>query len=768
MELVDDRQRKSGVAAPRFALGGLVALYSATLLLAACLLFSLQPMFTKRVLPLLGGTPAVWSVATVVFQGLLLAGYAYAHALIRWLPQRTGFLLHMLVLTGGFTVLPVAVAAGYEAPPQDGEALWLVGLFLTSVGVPFFALSASAPLLQAWFARSGDARAEDPYFLYRASNAGSFAALLAYPLLIEPFLGLAAQSKLWSFGYGALACAVLACGLSLRGARMSALPVADARGPAPTAARRAAWVALSAVPSALLVAATAHISTDIAAIPLIWVVPLALYLLSFIAAFRPGRAWPERPLAILQIAGTGYALLAFATGSPFLPDLAVTLGLLLVNALIAHRTVYTLRPRAARLTEFYLCTSLGGVLGGIFAALLAPKLFSGLYEYPLLLAAALACRPRLFEGGRRVVVGEAARVLAMLVPAGLVAAIAATVIAGKPLAAVVLCCLLFAYGVNWRKPLRIALLGAATALAAILLQAWVVRDGERHRSFFGVHGIETSTDGRFRLLFHGTTLHGAMRIRDDDGTPTLGRPEPTTYYAPGSPLAEVLEIGRQVGNQVRNEAGDQVGEGGIPNVSVVGLGAGSLACHARPGEAWTFFEIDPVIARIASDPARFRFLSECAPDAAVVQGDARLTLAGRKDAARVLILDAFSSDAIPIHLLTGEALDIELAHLDARGLLAMHISNLHFELRHVLARLAADRGMRLLYRQGDPGESAEQRLRAPSQVALMTRDPSAERAALARGWTTVTPDLSRRPWSDDYADAFEAMRDCWRRPAETP
>lgn len=756
MELVDTLHRQEPrAAAPRVALGGLVALYAATLLLAACLLFSLQPMFTKRVLPLLGGTPAVWSVATVVFQALLLAGYAYAHALIRWLPQRAGFVLHLLVLTGGLAVLPVAVASGFEAPPASGEALWLVTLFVASVGLPFFALSASAPLLQAWFARSGDTRADDPYFLYRASNAGSFAALIAYPLLIEPLLGLNAQGYLWSVGYGVLACAVLACGLGLRSARMSGSPAAVTQAPAPPARRRLAWVALSAVPAALLVAATAHISTDVAAIPLIWVVPLALYLLSFIVAFRPGRAWPERPLAAMQVVGTGFALLTVAIGAAFLADLAVTLALLLINALIAHRALYTLRPQAARLTEFYLCTSLGGVLGGVFAALVAPRLFSGLHEYPLLLAAALACRPGLLDGGRRALRAEGTRVLAMLAPIALLGGLAAMLVTGKPLAALVLSGLLFAYGVSWRWPLRVALLGAVAALAAILLQTLVVQDGEVHRSFFGVHRIQTSDDGRFRLLWHGTTLHGAMRVRDDDGAPTLGLPEPTTYYAPGAPLAEALEIARLAG-------------GGIPAVSVVGLGAGSLACHARPGEAWTFFEIDPVVVRLASDPARFRFLSDCAPDAGLVQGDARLTLAGSKGAARVLILDAFSSDAIPIHLLTGEALDTVLAHLDARGLLAIHISNRHFELRHVLARLAAERGMRLLYREGQPGEAVEKRLRAPSQVALLTRDPAAEREALARGWTVVAPNLARRPWSDDYANAIEAMRDRWWPPEAVP
>ena len=731
------------------SLAGLVGLFSATLLVAAFLLFGLQPMFAKRVLPILGGTPAVWSVATVVFQALLLAGYAYAHLLTRRLAPRPALLLHALVLLAGFAFLPIAVASGFAVPPADAEAFWLVSLFLASVGLPFFALSASAPLLQAWFARSGEPGAEDPYFLYRASNAGSFAALLAYPLLVEPLLGLDAQARLWSLGYGALTCLVLACGLAVGHARPApGRTLAQDRSDI-VPARRLAWIGLAAVPSGLLVATTAHVSTDVAAIPLLWVVPLALYLLSFIVAFRPGAAWPERPLAVMQVVGTGFALAAVVLGPPsFLFDLGLSLALLFVNALIAHRAVYALRPGAARLTEFYLCTSLGGVLGGLFAALLAPILFSGIHEYPILLAAALACRPGLNAGGARTFAGELRLVLVVLVPGVLLGGLIAAGFGAKPGMSAFMACLLFGYGVSWRLPLRIALFGAALALAGILLPGLAEPDGGRVRSFFGLHRVYATEDGRFRMLVHGTTLHGAMRIRNDDGTPFLGRPEPTTYYAQGGALAEVLAISRQV-------------DGPVPAVSVVGLGTGSLACHARPGEAWTYFEIDPAIIRIATDPRQFRFLSDCAPEARIVQGDARLTLARNRAAARVLIVDAFSSDAIPLHLLTIEGIDIALAHLDAKGLLALHISNRHFDLRHVLARVAAERGLTLLFRASAPTSAA---LSTRSHVVLLTRDPAVADAARAFGWSTVAPDPARKPWSDDYANVFEALIDRWRNP----
>lgn len=763
MALVDASRERAGPASSLTARAaariGLVGLFSGTLVLAALLLFGLQPMFTKRVLPILGGSPAVWSVAMVVFQTLLLAGYAYAHLLTRWLQPRAALATHVLVLLAGFVFLPVAVARGFGAPPAEGEALWLIGLFLASIGLPFFALSASAPLLQAWFARSGHARSADPYFLYRASNAGSFAALLAYPLLAEPLLGLDAQARLWSLGYAALTCGIVACGLRLRNGPPGTLAAGAAEDGGEGSvglARRLAWIGLSAVPSGLLVAVTAHISTDVAAIPLIWVVPLALYLVSFILAFRPERAGGGRSgnvLGALQVAGTAAAFIVLLVRqTPLVIDLGVSLGLLFVNALIAHRAVYALRPSAARLTEFYLCTSLGGVVGGIFAALVAPQVFSDINEYPLLLAAALLCRPGVWAGGWSRYATEAHRSLFLF---GATAAIALAIglYRGPQLGiGMLLVGLTLSLAANWRSPARAGLVGILVGLAS-LLPGTVLTGADSHRSFFGLHRIETSKDGRFRLLTHGTTIHGAMRLREEDGTPSTGRPEPVTYYAAGTPLADVFTVSRRAA-------------GPIPTVSIVGLGAGSLACYAQAGQAWTFYEIDPVVIRLARGPDRFRFLSECAPEARIVQGDARLTLAGRRAAARVLVIDAFSSDAIPMHLLTREGLGVELAHLDGQGVLALHISNRDFELRHVLARVAAEHDLTLLHRTDLPTAAAARNMRSASQVVLLSRDPAVLREAQALGWRPAAVDLSRRPWSDDYANALEAMRDRWMAPDE--
>ena len=727
--------------------------FAGTLLLAAFLLFVLQPIFTKRVLPVLGGTPAVWSVATVVFQGLLLAGYAYAHAMTRWLRLRTSIVVHGLVLLAGAAFLPIAVSTDAAAAQGGDEALWLVGLFLASIGAPFFALSASAPLLQAWFARSGNGRAQDPYFLYRASNLGSFAALIAYPLAIEPVLGLAEQTRLWSAGYALAAAAVAACALTVFGGAggrktVTAARTIEAAGAVPSLAHRLAWIGLSAVPSGLLVAVTAHISTDVAAIPLMWVLPLALYLLTFVVTFRPLATWPERPLAAAQVAGTAAVLGAAVLGRlPLAADLPLSLGLCFVAGLVAHRAVYDLRPAPSRLTEFYFCTSLGGMLGGLFAALIAPRLFSTVAEYPILLVAALACRPGALAS-LRYTGGAAVRRFSAMVAGvlGLVVLARCAPDAAPTVAAAVMMSVLL---LNWRMP-RAALGHAALLCALVLAMPHLMpQEIENRRSFFGVHRIETDPQRRFRLLAHGTTLHGAMRIREDDGQPAVGRPEPTTYYASGHAIADVLEVARNA-------------YGPLPRVSVVGLGAGSLACQARAGEAWTFYEIDPEVVRIASDPARFRFLSACAPAARIVQGDARLTLARATEPTRVLIVDAFSSDAIPMHLLTGEALALYRDRLDAHGVLGLHVSNRHFDLRPALARAAAEQGLALLQRVDPVEEPTERRYRTPAMVVIATRDPAVTREAVRLGWTPVVPDMTRRPWTDDYANVLEAFFDMMR------
>src|SRR4051812_7792335 len=372
--------------------------FAITLFSSALLMFAVQPMFTKMVLPMLGGAPSVWSVAMVFFQGALLIGYAYAHLLARTLSVGHAALVHLAVLGLAALTLPIGIAAGFSDPPSQGIGPWLVGLFAASIGLPFVALSASAPLLQRWFATSGHPQARNPYVLYAASNLGSFAALLAYPLAIESLLTLRAQAWVWSVGFALLALLIAAAAMTAaRGASVVAAPATAGR---PTPRDRASWTVLAAIPAGLVIAVTAYISTDVAAAPLLWVLPLALYLLTFVAVFRE-KPWFGHDL-VVRLAPFLVAPLAITLLSSDRLYWGVTIALhliaLFVLALACHGEVYRRRPAPARLTEFYLWTSFGGVLGGIFAGLLAPHLFNQTYEYPILVIAAVFTLPGAFGG----------------------------------------------------------------------------------------------------------------------------------------------------------------------------------------------------------------------------------------------------------------------------------------------------------------------------------------------------------------------------------
>jgi hypothetical protein len=431
---------------------------------------------------------------------------------------------------------------------------------------------------------------------------------------------------------------------------------------------------------------------------------------------------------------------------PLSIGLALHLVLFFVNAMLCHGALYRRRPPAARLTEFYLCMSLGGVLGGIACGLLAPPLFSRVLEYPILLVAALFCRPAFFGAGAAAWAKEAAR--AELVCAGAVAICAAAAgafLAADSIAFVLMIVLTALTMVAWRAPAQVA----PTAVTALLVSLFVGDlDGESVRSFFGVHKLTRSADGRFLLLAHGTTIHGAIRLANDDGTPARGRPEPTTYYTYEGAIGSAIA-------SVRQARGGNLGA-----VAAIGLGAGSLACHVAAGEKWGFFEIDRAVLRIASDPGRFRFLSECAPGVPVLLGDARITLAAEPAGKGLVILDAFSSDAIPAHLLTSEAIGLYRSKLDRTGVVLVHISNRHLDLSRILARAAAEHGLETYVARESADEPMEKRFRARAIVAALARNP-ADLGPIAQdpGWKRVVPDMARRPWTDDFSDILQAIVD---------
>ncbi|MBK9082067.1 MAG: fused MFS/spermidine synthase [Rhizobiales bacterium] len=738
------------------AASGLVALalpiFASALFLSAFLLFAVQPMFTKMVLPILGGSPSVWSVAMVFFQAMLLAGYCYAHLLVKHLPIRYAAIVHLCLMVVAFSALPIALSASAYAPPASGEATWLIGVFLASVGLPFFAVSGNGPLLQAWFARSGHPHARDPYFLYGASNVGSFAALIAYPLMIEPMTTLGQQTGGWTLGFALLAAAIGVAALAAMQGDEAAQDAHVEEGAAPTLRERAIWIALSAIPSGLLVSVTAHISTDVAAAPLLWVVPLALFLATFVLVFREKPVVSATLLGRLQIWGSGVALMTLALDNHTMwLTLPLHLALFFVNAMVCHTALYARRPAAGRLTEFYLMMSLGGVVGGMFCGLFAPQIFSSVVEYPLLLAAALFCAPAAIAAMQadRAALKREATVVALAGLGALAVTYLAARMSGSPDAGR----LISGAGVgvamlaSWRTPARPALIGVVGALTATMFQS-ALAPRETFRSFFGVHKVREIADGRYRGLEHGTTLHGAMRIRNDDGTPYTGAPEPTTYYTNEGALAEAIRA-------VRGAQG-----GAIKRASLVGLGAGALACQFDKGETFRFFEIDPEVVRLASDPRYFRFLSECGGKD-VVLGDARLTLTKQPETSQLLVIDAFSSDAIPLHLLTREALAAYLTRVSDDGAVVLHISNKYFDLTRILARTAASVGLHTYVRLDISEEPMEKRMRASSLVAALARDP-AHLGVIANGdgrWVKLEPQADVTAWTDDYSNILAAVRD---------
>jgi hypothetical protein len=724
------------------------ALYAATLFASALLLFVVQPMFAKMVLPRLGGAPSVWSVAMVFFQAALLVGYGYAHLISRTLPPGRAALVHLVALAAAALALPIGVAAGFEAPPASGVAFWLVGLFAASIGLPFVVLSASAPLLQHWFAASGHRQAANPYVLYAASNLGSFAALVAYPFVIEPLLPLRAQARLWSLAFAALALLVAATGLmvarrGMAGARIMA--AADAR---PSPGDRLRWTALAAVPSGLVIAVTSFISADVAAAPFLWVIPLAMYLATFVAVFR-ARPWFDHD-AVVRLAPTIVAPVAVTLLGVINPYWLAAIGFNLLAfaalALLCHGELYRRRPAAAHLTEFYLWISVGGAIGGAFAGLIAPYLFNTIYEYPILIAAALLALPGVFAGGPRGFLRHAGPILA----ATAAVAVARLAIGGQvPAYADILCKFagVVLVGFIFLQRKQPAVVFALVVFAFVFTAAWTpgLDRIEMSRSFFGVHQVIDTADGDYRVLMHGTTIHGAERLRDDNGVALAGRPEPLTYYYPGGPLSESIELTR-------------ASHGDARKVAVVGLGAGSLACYRQEPEQWTFYEIDPMVVRIARDPSLFRFLSACAPSVPVVLGDARLTLAAADVRYDLIILDAFSSDSIPVHLLTEEAFATYLLHLSPHGVLVVHASNRHLDLVPVVAAAGNAAGLVAFHKDTQVGDIVAAKFKASSSVLALARQAEDLRdLAAGHGWRSLAPTTALAPWTDDYSNVLGAM-----------
>lgn len=741
--------RKSAGAAGFVAPNWLLLLaYAAAIFVSASLLFAVQPLFAKLVLPRLGGSPSVWSVAMVFFQAMLLAGYAYAHLLTKYFSLRHAVAIHLVVMLAATIALPLSIAASWGRPPAQGEAFYLLGLFTVSVGLPFFALAANSPLLQAWFARTKHPSAKDPYFLYAAGNVGSFLALLSYPLVVEPLTLLRDQRLFWSWGFYVLILLIAACGALVWFAKQGPRTRIEASaGKAPGIRDALTWTALAAVPSAFLIAITSYISTDVGSTPLLWVIPLALYLATYVIVFQTKPIIPHsfalavQPVAVALLVG----IYMHGSSDAIFTVIAANLAAFFTTTLVCHGELVRRRPPARYLTTFYLWMSFGGMIGGIFAGLIAPYIFNWVAEYPLLIVAGLLCRPGLFDANttrNRLVwfIGWAILAIAatnyMRSDNGPTDAAIMAAVSSVLLVSVILL----------RDPLKFAAVAGLILLIGFINQVQSY-PGESVRNFFGVHKIYLTSSRAYRVLLHGTTVHGAEAVSDQTVWLPGTRPVPLTYYHAGSGLARTITASR---SKIK----------GPMRVAVIGLGTGTLACYAQKGDTWTFYEIDQSIVDIATDRRYFTFKTACAPDAKIILGDARLTLEDAADGAYdLIIVDAFSSDAIPIHLLTREAMATYLAKLAPHGMVVMHVSNRHLELESIVAGIADANGLktRINVRQDEHEDSTRYLYTSTVTASARATEDFGALQETAEGWDEIEPDPKQWVWTDDYSNVVGAM-----------
>jgi hypothetical protein len=721
--------------------------YGITIFISALLVFAVQPLFGKLALPLLGGSPSVWNTAMLFFQTVLLLGYSYAHLSVRYLKPQSQIGLHIVVLLAAFVALPISLSATWTTPGTHSPVFWLLGLLTVSAGLPFFAISSNAPLLQRWFAHTNHSAADDPYFLYAAGNAGSILALLAYPTIIEPMLSVKNQSWGWTGCFILLVMMIIACSAIIW--RAEPAPIANSvQDPQITWRRRNHWIVLAFVPSSLLLGVTTHISTDIAATPLLWVIPLTLYLLTFVFVFARKKilehAWMVTAQPFLMIL---VAILLWTNMTFSLWYLLLVLVSFFVTSMVCHGELVLRRPGTEGLTQFYLCLSFGGMLGGVFNALIAPVLFNNVMEYPLVLALACMLRPVLAAKDKTITP------LDILFPLGVLTIYSAPKVLfdlhaidfGSVGIAVYLAVLItFVFACRLR-PVRFGLsIGVLLVVMAMVPKAGNILVTER--GYFGVNRVSIDSTGKFMLLYHGNTLHGAQ-YRDKEK-----RRDPLAYYQKEGPLGQVFQA--------------LSGTGQIKSVGVVGLGAGTTACYRTPGQTWTFYEIDPIVIRLAKDSRYFHYLSDCAPKAKIMQGDARVSLQSAPDQKLdLLILDAFSSDAIPVHLITREAFALYLKKLKPQGRILFNISNRHMNIAPVLGNLAEALGLAGKLQLYYPAEKDIRLFRNPSRWVILSR--SNEHLNFLKSnplWQALRGRDEIGIWTDDYS----SILDVWLKSPSKP
>ena len=691
----------TAVAPSDFRPRAAIPIFALTILVSAFLLFQVQPVIAKIILPWFGGSAAVWTICLLFFQVMLLLGYLYAHAVVRYLRPRTQMQVHALLLVGSMLALPMYPNAGLK-PMSSGDPTWaILGLLARTVGLPYFLLSSTGPLLQAWYARTF--KGAMPYRLYALSNAGSMFALLSYPVLFEPSFGTHTQATMWTWAYVGFAVMCGAAALRAGKAVENAGEKGEATGPAPGPGLYALWMALPACASALLLAITNHISQNVAAVPFLWVLPLSLYLLSFILCFE-GTGWYRRN-PYLQLLAIALGSMAYASGSDLASNLEVKMLVVLYSlglftcCMVCHGELARLKPDPRYLTHFYLTIAAGGALGGVLVGLAAPRVFAGFYEMPLgLVGCAVVVvlaltRDRELEWFRR-----------WLQPASLTAVVltlALAVYAGAQIH-------------NSMRGVRL-----------------------RVRNFYGEltvkdSGPATSLDA-IRSLTHGTIDHGHQYLH------LTKRDLPTTYYGPNT------GIGVAIGDRGKSRA---------IRVGVIGLGTGTIASYARFGDYYRYYEINPLVLRLAT--TEFTFLKDCKGKVAVAMGDARLSL--EREAPEnfdVLAVDAFSGDAIPVHLLTREAMDLYFRHLRPDGILAVHVSNRYLDLAPVLAEETRATGR--LARVVETEDDESQDVYAATWVLIARAGSDLDNEVRASS-NPIASTRKVRLWTDDYSNLLQILK----------
>ncbi len=686
------------------------------------LVFTIQPLISKLALPQFGGSAMVWSTALMVFQGGLLLGYIYAHALSRLRSATAQALIHAATAAVSVLVLPVAFTSfATDLTPSLALSISLIA----SIGLPYFVVCTTSPLTQRWYFEWSEGRGRDPYLLYSLSNIGSLLALLSYPFLIEPRFDTDAQSTFWSWGYGVLLLVLVAFMVVRRGRQRTRPNVAQGNAEPTSWLQRGRWVMFAFIPSLYLMGVTLHIGIDVAATPFVWIAPLVLYLLSFIFVFAKP-TWGTRPGLLTTQACAVIALCIYF----FYADLAFLMVLhlagLFLACMVCHGRLVAERPQARSLTQFYIWMALGGWLGGVAGSLVAPVAFNGNWEYLLAIAAVCLVRPTQKKGSK---------LMDFLAPTGL--------------AVCLLALIALALRYDWESYLPFGLFAVAAyafrarpirftlAVIPLLIGQQLVENEFllfRDRSFYGIYEIAPDESGALKQLTHGTTLHGAQ----------IANPEfqilPLAYYNREGPLGQIMAAQRNAGS--------------LNGIGVIGLGVGTIACYALPHTQMTFFEIDPLIATIAR--TEFTYLNECANDAKVIIGDGRLRL---EQAANlrfdVLVVDAFSSDTIPLHLLTMEAMQLYLSRLSPGGMLMFHISNRYVDLSKVLARLAAANNAVAFLQSYEPTERELYRAAAASDWVWIGDDATSKPDGA--NWVRLKADPSDALWTDRYSNLLDVI-----------